>query len=78
MYCYKRCIYPSDVIDAEWVILEPLIPAAKPEGRPQENERREIVDAILYVLHSGCSWLWWLHGMSAKKLKVYLFSYFVL
>ena len=48
--------YPSDVTDEEWEILEPLLPGAKPDGRPQEIERREILNAILYVLRSGCPW----------------------
>src|SRR5579859_4182352 len=52
----ERRSYPSDVTDAQWAILEPLIPAAKPGGRPQEIERREIVNGILYVLRSGCPW----------------------
>jgi putative transposase len=55
-YSLERRIYPSDVTDEEWEILEPLIPAAKLGGRPQEIERREIVNAILYVLRSACSW----------------------
>jgi transposase len=52
----ERRVYASDVTDEEWVILEPLIPAAKPGGRSQEIERREIVNGILYVLRSGCPW----------------------
>jgi transposase len=48
--------YPSDLTDAEWEILEPLIPVAKPGGRPEEWPKREIVNAILYVLRSGCPW----------------------
>ena len=48
--------YPSDLTDAEWEILEPLVPAAKPGGRPEEWPKREIVNAILYVLRSGCPW----------------------
>lgn len=52
----ERRNYPSDVTDKEWAILEPLIPAAKPGGRPQEIERRDIVNGILYVLRSGCPW----------------------
>lgn len=36
MCCRRRRAYPSDVTDKEWAILEPLIPAAKPGGRPQE------------------------------------------
>lgn len=55
-YSTNRRIYPSDVTDQEWEILEPLIPAAKPGGRSQEIERREIVNGILYVLRSGCPW----------------------
>jgi putative transposase len=55
-YCRERRVYPSDVTDQEWAILELLIPAAKPGGRPQEIERREIVNGILYVLRSGCPW----------------------
>src|SRR5260221_14644323 len=49
----ERRVYPSDVTDKEWAILEPLIPAAKPGGRPQEIERREKVNRLLYVLCSG-------------------------
>ena len=41
--CRERRVYPSDVTDAEWAMLEPLIPAVKPGGRPEEIERREIV-----------------------------------
>jgi putative transposase len=56
IYCRERRVYPSDVTDQEWAILEPLIPAAKPGGRPQEIDRREIVNGVLYVLRSGCPW----------------------
>jgi transposase len=48
--------YPSDLTDSEWTVLEPLIPSAKPGGRPEEWSKREIVNAILYVLRSGCPW----------------------
>jgi transposase len=48
--------YPSDLTDAEWTILEPLIPAPQPGGRPTRHPRREIVNAILYVLRTGCQW----------------------
>ncbi len=54
--CRERRVYASDVTDKEWAILEPLIPAVKPGGRPEEIERREIVNGILYVLRSGCPW----------------------
>lgn len=55
-YALERLSYPSDVTDEEWEILEPLIPGEKPGGRPQEIARREIVNAILYVLRSSCPW----------------------
>jgi transposase len=42
-----RKAYPSDLRDAEWAILEPLVPAVKPGGRPARHSRREIVNAIL-------------------------------
>jgi putative transposase len=48
--------YETDLTDAEWAKLEPLIPAPKPGGRPAKYERREIVNAILYLLRTGCSW----------------------
>jgi transposase len=52
----ERKNYPTDLNDQEWAILEPLIPAAKAGGRPAIYSRREIMNGILYVLRSGCSW----------------------
>ena len=51
-----RRAYRTDLSDAEWAVLEPLVPAALPGGRPCAHPRREIVDAILYVLRTGCQW----------------------
>jgi len=48
-----RKAYPTDLSDAEWRILAPLVPAPAPNGRPADYERREIVNAILYVLRAG-------------------------
>jgi len=48
--------YPADTSDAEWAILEPLIPAPKPGGRPARIARRDIVDGIFYVMRGGVSW----------------------
>ena len=45
-----RPAYPTDLTDAEWTILAPLVPAPLPGGRPPCHARREIVNAILYVL----------------------------
>lgn len=48
--------YPTDLTDTEWTILLPLIPTAKPGGRPRNTDMREVVNAILYSLRSGCQW----------------------
>lgn len=48
--------YPSDLTDAEWAILEPLIPAAKPGGRPRKWPMRSVLNAIFYLLRAGCAW----------------------
>jgi putative transposase len=52
----RRKQYPSDLTDAEWAILAPLLPPPKRLGRPARVERREVVNAILYVLRTGCQW----------------------
>ena len=48
--------YPSDLTDAQWAILEPLIPTAKHGGRPRGVEMREILNAMFYINRSGCQW----------------------
>lgn len=52
----SRRAYPTDLTDAQWAILEPLVPIAKPGGRPPRHDRRELVNAMLYVLRSGEAW----------------------
>jgi transposase len=51
-----RKAYQSDLSDAEWSCLEPHLPAPESTGRPRLHSTREILDAILYVLKSGCAW----------------------
>jgi putative transposase len=52
-----RRSYSSDLSDEERRVLKPLIPEAKPGGRPRAHEIREILDAIFfYVLRGGCAW----------------------
>src|SRR4051794_20344547 len=48
--------YPSDLTDAQWEIVEPMLPLIKSPGRIPKHPRRAIVDAILFVVRSGCSW----------------------
>lgn len=48
--------YPTDLSDREWALLEPLLPPAKPGGRPRSVNLRVILNGLLYVLRSGCQW----------------------
>jgi putative transposase len=48
--------YPTDLTDAQWAILEPLIPPAKPGGRPREVDLREVLNGIFYHLRVGGAW----------------------
>ncbi len=48
--------YSTDLSDEEWEILRPLVPEAKPGGRPRAHRTREILNAIFYVLRGGCAW----------------------
>src|SRR4051812_23118979 len=48
--------YPSDLRDGEWALIEPAIPPAKRGGRRREVNVREVLNAIFYVLSTGCQW----------------------
>src|ERR1700712_703925 len=48
--------YPSDLTDAEWVLVRPFIRPAKRGGRPRSVDIREVLNAIFYVLSTGCQW----------------------
>jgi transposase len=52
----RRSRYPSDTSNAQWALIEPLLPAPQEGGRPEKHPRRAVVDAILYVVRTGCSW----------------------
>ena len=51
-----RTPYPSDVTDGQWRLIEPSIPPPDPGGRPRSVNLREVVNEILYVSRTGCSW----------------------
>jgi putative transposase len=51
-----RNLYSTDLSDAEWEYLQPHLPAPKANGRPRIYPLREILNAIFYVVRSGCSW----------------------
>ena len=48
--------YPSDLNDAEWTLIAPLIPPARRGGRRRSVNVREVLNAIFYVLSTGCQW----------------------
>ena len=48
--------YPSDLTDAQWAHIEPLLPPPSQDGRKPKHPRRDLVDAILYVDRAGCAW----------------------
>ena len=52
----ERQLYPSDLTDEQWGVIEPLLPKPGRVGAPQTVDRREIINAILYVNRTGCSW----------------------
>jgi len=51
-----RRAYPTDLTDAQWERIAPLIPPAEPGGRPRGVDVREVVNAIVYFVRSGCQW----------------------
>ena len=51
-----RKAYFTDVTDEQWALVEPLLPGAKPGGRPRDVNLREVLNAILHVNRSGCQW----------------------
>ena len=51
-----RRAYQTDLTDAEWSYIEPHLPTSKAPGRPRAHALREILDAVFYVLRSGCAW----------------------
>jgi transposase len=52
----KRRSYPTDLTDAEWEIVEPLIPKPKRRGPKANVDVREVLNGIFYFLHEGCQW----------------------
>jgi transposase len=55
-YARADLLLPSDLTDAEWEILEPLLPVRGKLGRPPVWDYRQIVEAILYLLRGGLPW----------------------
>jgi putative transposase len=52
----SRKRYPSDLTDAQWAVLAPLVPSVRPGGRPRKHDMREVLNALFHVAREGCSW----------------------
>jgi len=68
-----RKAYPSDLRDGEGAVLEALVPAVKPGGRLARHSRREIVNAILYVVRGGNQWWAMPHDLPPWQTAYYYF-----
>jgi putative transposase len=62
-----RMTYSTDLTDAQWAIVEPLIPASKHGGRPREVNMREVFNTILYLNRTGCQWHLLPHDLLPKS-----------
>jgi putative transposase len=70
----NRKPYPNDLTDQEWVIVKPLIPPAKQGGRPRTANMREVLNAIIYVLKTGCQWDHLPHDFPPKGTVYHYFN----
>src|SRR5215210_3347894 len=68
------CSYVSDLTDAEWALLEPLIPRSHPAGRRQTYPLRRIVDAIFYLLRTGAQWRLLPHAYPPRSAVFYHYA----
>src|SRR5690348_18358731 len=65
--------YPSDVTDAQWALIEPRIPVY-PGGRPRKTNLRDVVDAIFYLLRTGCQWRYLPKNFPPRRTVVRYFA----
>jgi putative transposase len=65
--------YTTDLTDVQWEIIRPLIPDAKPGGRPREVDIREVLNTLLYQDRTGCQWDMIPHDLLPKST---VFDYF--
>ena len=70
----NRKPYSSDLTNAQWAIIESLIPPAKHGGRPREVDMREVVNAIFFITRTGCQWDLLPHDLLPKSTVYEYFS----
>ena len=66
--------YPSDLNEGEWELLRPLISVPPKLGRPPRYDRRLVLNAIFYVVRSGCAWRLLPHDLPPWRLCYYYFA----
>jgi len=69
-----RKAYPTDLTDAQWSILEPLVPPCKHGGRPREVNMREVINTIMYLNRTGSQWDMLPHDLLPKSTVYEYFS----
>jgi transposase len=72
-----RTSYPSDLTEAEWLILEPLLVPTSGRGRPRQVPLREIVNAVRYLARTGCQWRYLPHDFPDWRLVAKTYSRWV-
>src|SRR3712207_2332296 len=70
-----RRLYPTDLSDAEWACLEEYLPSPENDGRPRVHSLREILDAIFYIVKSGCPWRLLPHDFPPWKTVYHYFRF---
>jgi transposase len=63
----ERTPYPTDATDEQWKLVEPFLPKAKPGGRPRKTNLREVLNALFYLVRTGCQWRMIPHEFPAWK-----------
>jgi transposase len=66
--------YLTDLTDEQWAVLQPLMPRAKPGGRPRKVDMREVLNTILYLNRTGCQWDLLPHDLLPKSTVYEYFS----
>src|SRR5215207_10735492 len=72
----RRQAYPSDLTDAQWALLEPLVRERDSvgPGRPPTVDLREVVNALLYIKQTGCAWRYLPHDLLPRSTVHYYFA----
>lgn len=72
----RQKVYPSDLTDDEWALIAPLLERPKRDGRgkPRTVDRREVVNAICYLLRTGCQWRYLPEGFPNSNTVYWYFA----